>query len=97
FQEVGLLSLSMFGRLGSTDRESLFGYIHLRLELMHLAVYRNLIKLKAFYEEIILGKAFAVFDESIKDFIRADELTGKTGYTFFFDNWKRIEFGCTYA
>ncbi|MFO5979624.1 hypothetical protein ACLBSL_33635, partial [Klebsiella pneumoniae] len=44
-----------------------------------------------------LGKAFAVFDESIKDFIRADELTGKTGYTFFFDNWKRIDFGSTKA
>ncbi|BDR25557.1 hypothetical protein [Pseudomonas aeruginosa] len=95
FHEDGLFSVSIFGRVGSTDRESLFGYIHLGLELIHPAVYRNLIKLKAFYEEIILGKAFAVFDESIKDFIRADELTGKTGYTFFFDNWKRIDFGST--
>ncbi|MFO5701765.1 hypothetical protein ACLBSN_31845, partial [Klebsiella pneumoniae] len=78
--------VSMFGSVGTSECEILFGYIDLGLDLMHTAVYRNLIKLKAFYEEIILGKAFAVFDESIKDFIRADELTGKTGYTFFFDN-----------
>ncbi|MFO5701726.1 hypothetical protein ACLBSN_31640, partial [Klebsiella pneumoniae] len=38
FHEDGLFSVSIFGRVGSTDRESLFGYIHLGLELIHPAV-----------------------------------------------------------
>ncbi|MFO5742432.1 hypothetical protein ACLBPW_30515, partial [Klebsiella pneumoniae] len=63
--KAGLFCVSIFRRVGSTDRECLFGYIHLGLELIHPAVYRNLIKLKAFYEEIILGKACAAFRESI--------------------------------
>ncbi|MFO5848545.1 hypothetical protein ACLBP5_30600, partial [Klebsiella pneumoniae] len=71
--EQAYSTVPIFGRVGPADRESLFGYIHLGLELIHPAVYRNLIKLKAFYEEIVLGKASAVFDESIKEFIRADE------------------------
>jgi hypothetical protein len=55
-------------------------------------VYRNILKLKGFYEEILLGRAYAVFDEETKDFVKASELDGQTGYTFFFDNWKRVVF-----
>lgn len=92
FHEKGLFSVEIFGRIGSTERESLFGYIELGLPVIHPVVYRNILKLKSFYEEIILGKAFARFDPVLKDFIPANELEGNTGYTFFFDNWKNIAF-----
>jgi hypothetical protein len=92
FHEAGLFSTSIFGRVGSRDRERRFGYIHLGLDVLHPVVFRNLLKLRAFYEEIILGRAYALFDPVEQDFVRASELEGKTGYAFFFDNWKRIVF-----
>lgn len=92
FHENGLFSVSIFGRIGSSEREGRFGYIKLGLPVIHPVIYRNLIKLKAFYEDIILGKAYAIFDTSVNDFIKSNELEGRTGYTFFFDNWKKIDF-----
>lgn len=92
FHEEGLFSVSIFGRVGSPERESNFGYIKLSLPVIHPLVYRNILKLKGFYEDIIFGKQYAVFDEEEKDFVKASELNGKTGYTFFFDNWKKVIF-----
>lgn len=95
FKEDGLFSVAIFGRVGSKEREGRFGYIHLGLDILHPVVYRNLIKLKAFYEEIIMGRAYAQFDELSKDFVPSNELEGRTGYTFFFDNWRKVNFGET--
>lgn len=95
FHEKGLFSTEIFGRISSNERESRFGYIELGLPVIHPVVYRNILKLKGFYEDIILGKAFAIFDKELKDFIPANELNGQTGYTFFFDNWKDVEFKST--
>lgn len=92
FHENGLFSVGIFGRIGSSEREGRFGYIKLGLPVIHPVVYRNLIKLKAFYEDIILGKAYAIFDTAVNDFVKSNELEGRTGYTFFFDNWKKVDF-----
>ncbi|ARV76895.1 putative RNA polymerase beta subunit [Pseudomonas phage Phabio] len=92
FHENGLFSVETFGRIGSAEREGRFGYIKLGLPVIHPVVYRNILKLKAFYEDIILGKAYAIFDKSVNDFIKSNELDGKTGYTFFFDNWRKVDF-----
>lgn len=92
FHEKGLFSVEIFGRIGSQEREGRFGFIKLGLPVIHPVVYRNLIKLKAFYEDIILGKAYAIFDKEVNDFIKSNELDGRTGYTFFFDNWKNVDF-----
>lgn len=95
FHPDGLFSTDIFGRVGSQERDSSFGYIRLGLEILHPIVYRNLIRLRAFYEDIILGKAFAVFDEKQNDFVLSNELEGATGYSYFFNNWKRIKFSKT--
>lgn len=95
FHNDGLFSTTIFGRVGSQERESNFGYINLGLEIIHPVVYRNLIRLRAFYEEIILGRSYAVFSDKEKDFVASNELEGSTGYQFFFANWKRIVFGET--
>lgn len=92
FHEEGLFSVSIFGRVGSHERESNFGYIKLGLPVIHPLVYRNILKLKGFYEDIILGRQYAVFDEETQDFVKASELDGQTGYTYFFDNWKKVTF-----
>lgn len=92
FHEAGLFSVEIFGRPGSQERESNFGYIKLGLPCIHPLVYKNILKLKAFYEDIMLGKQYVIFDETEKDFIRTSELDGYTGYTYFFDNWRKVEF-----
>lgn len=92
FHEEGLFSVSIFGRPGSHERESNFGYIKLSLPVIHPLVYRNILKLKGFYEDIIFGRQYAVFDETERDFVKSSELDGRTGYTFFFDNWKKVIF-----
>lgn len=92
FHEEGLFSVSIFGRPGSHERESNFGYIKLSLPVIHPLVYRNILKLKGFYEDIIFGRQYAVFDETERDFVKSSELDGRTGYTFFFDNWKKVVF-----
>lgn len=92
FHEEGLFSVNIFGRVGSQERESNFGYIKLGLPCIHPLVYRNILKLKSFYEDILLGRQYATFDEVEKDFVRSSELDGQTGYTFFFDNWKKVVF-----
>lgn len=92
FHEKGLFSVEIFGRVGSSEREGRFGYIKLGLSVIHPVIYRNILKLKAFYEDIILGKAYAIFDNEVKDFVKSNELEGRTGYTFFFDNWKKVDF-----
>lgn len=95
FHEKGLFSVEIFGRIGSVDRESRFGYIDLGLPVIHPVIYRNILKLKSFYEDIILGKTFAIYDPNVKDFVLSNELEGQTGYTFFFNNWKKVEFKST--
>jgi hypothetical protein len=92
FHEEGLFSVGIFGRLGSHERESTFGYIRLGLPVIHPLVYRNLLKLKGFYQDIIMGRQYAIFDETLMDFVKTSELDGKTGYTFFFDNWRKVIF-----
>lgn len=95
FHEQGLFSVEIFGRIGSHERESNFGYIKLGLPVFHPLVFKNITKLKALYEEIIMGRQYAVFDPVHKDFVKATELDGKTGFTFFMDNWQKIEFAET--
>jgi hypothetical protein len=92
FHEQGLFSVSIFGRVGSNARESNFGYIHLGLSVLHPLVYRTLIKLKRFYEQLIQGHAYAKWDDAAKDFVPAGELEGQTGMTFFLQHWQKINF-----
>lgn len=92
FHDEGLFSTQIFGRLGTNERESKFGYIKLGLDILHPVVYRNLLRLRAFYEQVITGKAFAIFDEKEKDFVVSNEIEGQTGFYFFLQHWEKIEF-----
>lgn len=90
FHEKGLFSVATFGRIGSAARESNFGYIKLGLPVLHPLIYRTVIKLKRFYESLISGHSYAVWDDSIKDFVPSNELEGKTGYAFFLEHYDQI-------
>lgn len=92
FHEDGLFSTSIFGRVGDESRDLRFSYIHTSIDVLHPLVFRNVSKLKKFYADIIKGNAYAVFDDTMKDFAPSDAIDGETGYNFFLSYWDRIEF-----
>lgn len=95
FHEEGLFSLSTFGRIGSTERDTRFSFIDLRTTIFHPFMYKALCQLKALYAGIMSGKAYAIWDEKEKDFVASDPLIGKTGYHFFINHWQDIDFKST--
>ena len=79
----GLFSVEIFGKSGEEKRNRLFSYIDLKIPIIHPVIYYALVELKGLYGEIIAGTSYAIFDDSIKDFVKADLATGQTGYSFF--------------
>lgn len=92
FHPDGLYSARIFGRVGSEERDTRFGYIRLNTVVFHPVVFEILKKLKGLYVEIMAGHEYAIFDEQEKDFVRADAITGQTGFSFFMKHWTRIVF-----
>lgn len=92
FHEDGLFSISIFGRVGSDERDSRFSYIDLHTEVFHPFIYYTLCQLKGLYKGIMAKKAYAVWDEKEKDFVPSDAVYGETGYAFFVKHWKDIKF-----
>lgn len=92
FHDDGLFSTTIFHRVGDPARDTTFGYIDTKIEVMHPLLFKNLLKIKRFYGDIIRGSAYAVFDNNIKDFVPSDELDGETGYNFFLSHWDKIVF-----
>lgn len=90
FHPDGLFSTEIFGRVGSDERDQRFSFIDLKVEIFHPLYYKELIKLKRLYGEVISGSTYAYYDEKEKDLIKADEITGKTGYGFFLSVWDKI-------
>ena len=83
FNKKGLFSLETFGQLGTSDRMERYGYINLRVPVLHPLVYKQLTDLKGLYKEIMAGNKRVKWDNTIKDFVLAKEGQGETGYTYF--------------
>ena len=92
FHAEGLFSTEIFGRIGAPERDTKFSFIDIKVGVLHPLYYRQLLKLKRLYGEIITGKSYAVFDSKLKDFDKADELSGETGYAFFLKHFMDIKF-----
>ncbi len=92
FHEDGLFSTLTFGRVGEEAREQKFSFIDIKTPIFHPVVFKALTRLKGLYRDILLGKAYAIWDPKDKDFHPANELTGETGYAFFMSHWKDIKF-----
>jgi hypothetical protein len=92
FHDDGLFSASTFGKVGDERRNLRFSFIDIKVPIFHPVVYRALIGLKRLYAGIIAGTEYAVWDKDLKDFDRADAVTGQTGYAFFVSKWREIEF-----
>ena len=83
FHEDGLFSITTFGRVGMPERDNNFSYIRLNAQVIHPAVFEVLKKLKKLYIDIIMGTAYAVWDNEAKDFVLSDMIDGDTGFAFF--------------
>lgn len=92
FHEDGLFSQSIFGRVGDESRNRRFSYIDIKIPIFHPIIFNTLVSLKRLYGEIIAGKTYAIFDKSINDFVKSNQLDGKTGFHFFVQHWNQIKF-----
>lgn len=88
----GLFSPLIFGRQGDEARFTRFSYIDIRLPVFHPLYYKRLTALKAMYRGIMNGTVYARWDPQLKDFVAANELEGRTGYSFFLETWDQIVF-----
>lgn len=91
FHENGLFSTEIFGRVGERRRDTTFAKIALKTTILHPIIYQRLERLKRLYTGILTGKEYAVWDEMEKDFVKAGELDGQTGYHFFMSHWDELE------
>lgn len=88
----GLFSIPIFGRIGSPARTSRYSYIDIKATVFHPTIFRSLVQLKSLYGEILQGKSYAAWDDTAKDFVRANQLDGETGFEFFVSHWEDIVF-----
>lgn len=87
----GLYSTSIFGRVGTDERDKTTSYIDVTLPIFNPTYFKALIQLKALYGEIIRGRAYAVWDAADKDFIKSNILEGDTGYAFFMSHFHELD------
>lgn len=92
FHDEGLFSIPIFGKIGSDERDLRFSYIDIKTTIFHPIIYTRLSRLKGLYKSILSGKTHAVWDAQRKDFMPSTPLEGRTGYAFFIEHWKDIDF-----
>ncbi len=92
FHNDGLFSTEIFGKVGSSDRTRKFSYIQLNASIMHPIIYKIIVDLKGYYEDIMKGKQYAIFDKVNKEFVKSNEIEGKTGFIFFLSHLEELSF-----
>lgn len=90
FHPDGLFSADIFGKVGGEMRKRLYSYIDLKVPIIHPNLYKVIVRMKELYEQILMGKAFAVFNPETKDFEKSTALLGETGYSFFMKHWHKV-------
>lgn len=92
FHEDGLFSTSIFGKVGTPDRDQRVSYINTRIEVFHPKIYSLICSYRQLYKKIIAGTEYAKWDSKEKDFIKSTNIDGRTGFNFFLEHWKEIRF-----
>lgn len=92
FHPNGLYSNVIFGDQGTKTRRQRHGFIDLKCRVLHPKIFEELGRLKELYRGIMQGVEYATWNAKTKDFDKADVITGKTGYAFFMDHVKEIDF-----
>ena len=90
FNDKGLFSVPIFGRVGEKRRATEFARIPLKMKVMHPVIFNSLCRLKSLYKKVMEGTEYAVFDEKEKDFVKSDPVNGQTGYHFFVSHLQKL-------
>ena len=91
FHDGGLFSTTIFGRVGTPDRDKRFSYITLNASVVHPVVFDVLKRIKRLYHDIMMGRAYAEWDPEAKDFVSSDIITGETGMAFFLKHLNELQ------
>lgn len=92
FHEDGLFSTSIFGKVGTQDRNLRMSYINIKIKIFNPKIYFLICGYKQLYKNIIAGTAYAKWDPKLKDFVKATNIDGDTGFNFFLQHWEEIRF-----
>lgn len=92
FHEDGLFSSSIFGPVGDDRRMQRVSYIDVKIPVFHPIIYNALATLKQLYADVMAGTRYAVYDPELKDLVASNSMDGNTGFEFFVQHWKKIEF-----
>lgn len=90
FHPDGLYSTTIFGIVGTPDRDSKFAYIDIKAPILHPIIFKAFSEMKVFYKDIMFSKEFAIWDSNINDFVKANPIDGETGYEFFIKHFRDI-------
>lgn len=93
FHDDGLFSTVIFGKVGDPQRSKRFSYIDIKLSILHPIIFNTITQMKTLYLDILSGKGHANWDPKLKDFVKADTLSGDTGYAFFVKHFNEIDYG----
>ena len=92
FHEEGLFSTSIFGKVGTPDRNLRMSFINVKINVFDPKIYYLICSLKQLYKNIIAGTVYAKWDAQEKDFVKSTNIDGSTGFNFFLQHWKEIRF-----
>lgn len=94
FHPEGFFSEVIFGQIGSRDRLVKKGYLDLRTEIINPHLFRQLVTLKGFYQDVLASKVYAYYDPELKDLVKTtrDDPNGRTGFAFFLEQLPLLEF-----
>lgn len=92
FHEDGLFSTSIFGKVGTPDRNTRMSFINVKIGVLDPKIYYLICSLKQLYKNIIAGTVYAKWDAKEKDFVKSTNIDGSTGFNFFLQHWKEIRF-----
>lgn len=87
FHPQGLYSNIIFGREGERSRDKQYSFINLRTKVFQPTYFEELRRLKGLYAEILTQRSYATWDASIKDFVKATPIDGRTGFSFFMEHF----------
>ena len=93
FHPDGLFSEVIFGQVGSKERLIKRGFIDLHTKLINPHLFKQWMRLKGLYKDVISGKKYAYFDKEAKDLVATTptDPNANTGYNFFLSVIPKIQ------
>lgn len=89
--EEGIFSTSIFGRMGSDERKTKFGFINLKRKFLHPLIYNAIYQMFRKLPQVVNGDLWMKINSKghlIES--NSEDPDAVTGIDFFIDNWSKI-------